>query len=45
MIIISLKTTKELIIRFENLVKLEKEREEDLIFSQLVLDLLETSNY
>ncbi|CAD8106400.1 unnamed protein product [Paramecium primaurelia] len=40
-----LKTAKELTIRFENMVKVENEQDEDLFLAQLILDVINPGDY
>ncbi|CAD8211929.1 unnamed protein product [Paramecium octaurelia] len=40
-----LKTAKELTIRFENMVKVENEQDEDLFLAQLILDVINSGDY
>ncbi|CAD8123999.1 unnamed protein product [Paramecium sonneborni] len=40
-----LKTAKELTIRFENMVKVENEQDEDLFLAQLLLDVINPGDY
>ncbi|CAK69111.1 unnamed protein product (macronuclear) [Paramecium tetraurelia] len=39
------KTAKELTIRFENMVKVENEQDEDLFLAQLILDVINPGDY